>query len=121
MVFYFMKIVNKIQQSNSAIAISKKPTRALTVETGINPPLSPPGKKLASDYHQNTLFTSILCFLKIRIFILTSEGLGQHHTGAPDLIGILFLLCSWQDQPGASNSLWQKFPTTLFYAWKESM
>jgi len=38
---------------------------------------------------------------------------GQYHTCASNLIGVLFLLYSWQNQSGASNCLWSKIPTIL--------
>ena len=41
-----------------------------------------------------------------------------NHTGASDLIGVPFLLCSWQDQSTEHNCLWQKFPTILVFSLK---
>ena len=52
-------------------------------------------------------------FSKQEYLFSRSMFYGWYHTNALDLIGILFLLCSWQYQSRASNCLWRKIPTTL--------
>jgi len=84
-----------------------------TALTCINTSPSPPRRGsfwLPPKTHCSQVFS--LSFLKQEYLFLHPCVFVRHHIGASDLIVVLFLLCSWQDQSRASNCLWQKIPTT---------
>jgi len=81
----------KSQHTNRAVAEIRNSRVCINNSPRIYFVSSPMGRGLAFDYHQNTLFTSILCFLQIKILISRPRVFDRHHTDIADLIGILFL------------------------------